>query len=50
MNQKWEYMVEEIRTTDAGGIAAILKKLAEYGWEFVSIGAVGNHYFRRPKT
>lgn len=48
MSRNWEYLVEEIRTADAGGTAQIINKLADDGWELVAVSRPV-HYFRRAK-
>jgi len=35
MSQKGEYLVQDLRTLDAGGITQYVKKLAENGWELL---------------
>ncbi|SRR6266849_441318 len=48
MSQKWEYLVEEIKTADAGGTALIINKVAEESWELLFV-CPPLHYFRREK-
>jgi hypothetical protein len=48
MSQKWEYLVEEIRTVDARGLTATINNLAAHGWELMSVNPP-LHYFKRPK-
>jgi hypothetical protein len=48
VTDKWEYLVKEIRTVDAGGTAQIINKLAEDRWELVAVSPP-LHYFKRAK-
>jgi hypothetical protein len=47
MSQNWEYSVREFRTVDAGGLTQCINKLAEDGWELISVSPGGLHYFKR---
>lgn len=49
MSQKWEYSVQEIKTIDAGGITQCVNKVAEDGWELLSVNPPF-YYFKRSKS
>jgi hypothetical protein len=49
MSQKGEYLVRDFRTADPGEITKCAKKLAENGWELVSVNPP-LHYFRHSKS
>ncbi len=49
MSQEWEYSVREFKAVDAGGLTQCINDLAKDGWELISIGPVGLHYFKRAK-
>jgi hypothetical protein len=46
MSQKFEYLVREFKTVDAGGMTQCVNKLAEDGWELISVNPP-LHYFKR---
>ena len=48
MSQKWEYFVEEMKTADAGGLAQVINKRAEDGWELVTVSSP-HLYFKRAR-
>jgi hypothetical protein len=49
MSQKGEYLVQDFRTLDVGGITQYVQKLAENGWELLSVNPP-LHYFRHSKS